>query len=88
MVYSTADKASFKTAEKALQQLWKNDTVRSKAVILVANKADLVRSRVVSNQGKYKYFCNFSPYKIVGNKNKLIIIYLNLNSYKKYKGTK
>ncbi|XP_073986491.1 uncharacterized protein isoform X2 [Rhodnius prolixus] len=50
VVYSTADKASFKTAEKALQQLWKNDTVRSKAVILVANKADLVRSRVVSNQ--------------------------------------
>uniref|UniRef100_A0A023F2Y1 Putative gtp-binding protein rem n=1 Tax=Triatoma infestans TaxID=30076 RepID=A0A023F2Y1_TRIIF len=50
VVYSTADKASFKTAEKALQQLWKTETVRSKAVILVANKADLVRSRVVSSQ--------------------------------------
>ncbi|KAG5885175.1 hypothetical protein JTB14_003516 [Gonioctena quinquepunctata] len=38
------------TAEKILQNLWTLDTISTKAVILVANKADLVRSRVVSTE--------------------------------------
>lgn len=53
IVYSTSDRSSFQQAEQSLQTLWKNDAIRSKAVILVANKTDLVRSRVVSTQGKH-----------------------------------
>lgn len=63
VVYSTADRASFRQAEQSLQALWKTDSIRSKAVILVANKTDLVRSRVVSTQdGKLmatSYDCKF-----------------------------
>lgn len=51
VVYSTADRNSFHYAEESLQALWKLPDIRSKAVILVANKTDLVRSRVVSTQG-------------------------------------
>lgn len=54
IVYSTSDRSSFQQAEQSLQTLWKNDAIRSKAVILVANKTDLVRSRVVSTQGKHQ----------------------------------
>lgn len=54
VVYSTADRDSFRVAEECLQTLWRTDSIRNKAVILVANKTDLVRSRVVSNQGKSK----------------------------------
>ncbi|XP_054274322.1 uncharacterized protein LOC128994092 isoform X1 [Macrosteles quadrilineatus] len=63
VVYSTADRGSFQQAEQMLQTLWKNDAIRTKAVILVANKTDLVRSRVVSTQdGKLMataYDCKF-----------------------------
>lgn len=55
VVYSTADRASFRQAEQSLQALWKTDSIRSKAVILVANKTDLVRSRVVSTQGNIQH---------------------------------
>ncbi|KAG8300694.1 hypothetical protein J6590_070722 [Homalodisca vitripennis] len=63
VVYSTSDRSSFQQAEQSLQFLWKTDAIRSKAVILVANKTDLVRSRVVSTQdGKLMataYDCKF-----------------------------
>ncbi|XP_014258610.1 GTP-binding protein REM 1-like isoform X2 [Cimex lectularius] len=53
VVYSTSDRNSFKVAEVLLQSLWKRDIIGSKAVILVANKTDLVRSRVVTSaEGK------------------------------------
>lgn len=52
MVYSSADRQSLECAEKILQTLWTLDTISTKAVILVANKADLVRSRVVTTEGK------------------------------------
>jgi hypothetical protein len=52
VVYSTVDRASLRCAEETLQCLWKSDTVSSKAVILVANKTDLVRSRTVTTEGK------------------------------------
>jgi len=52
VVYSTVDRASLRCAEETLQCLWKSDTVSSKAVILVGNKTDLVRSRTVTTEGK------------------------------------
>ncbi|XP_023012297.2 uncharacterized protein [Leptinotarsa decemlineata] len=50
VVYSSADRSSMEAAEQILQNLWTLDTISTKAVILVANKADLVRSRVVSTE--------------------------------------
>lgn len=50
VVYSSSDRCSLDVAEGILQTLWTSDTVSTKAVILVANKADLVRSRVVSTE--------------------------------------
>uniref|UniRef100_A0A8D9ETG0 GTP-binding protein RAD n=1 Tax=Cacopsylla melanoneura TaxID=428564 RepID=A0A8D9ETG0_9HEMI len=63
IVYSTIDLGSFHVAEQCLQALWKKDSIRSKAVILVANKTDLVRCRVVTDEdGKdmaTAYDCKF-----------------------------
>ncbi|KAL3288390.1 hypothetical protein HHI36_002838 [Cryptolaemus montrouzieri] len=50
VVFSSADRASLNCAESILQTLWTLDTISTKAVILVANKADLVRSKVVSTE--------------------------------------
>nr|CAI5842735.1 unnamed protein product [Callosobruchus analis] len=50
VVYSSADRSSLEIAENILQNLWTLDTISTKAVILVANKADLVRSRVVTTE--------------------------------------
>lgn len=52
VVYSSADRSSLECAERILQALWTLDTISTRAVILVSNKADLVRSRVVSTEGK------------------------------------
>ncbi|CAH1991621.1 unnamed protein product [Acanthoscelides obtectus] len=50
VVYSSADRSSLEIAENILQNLWTLDTISTRAVILVANKADLVRSRVVTTE--------------------------------------
>ncbi|KAI4504432.1 hypothetical protein M0802_000903 [Mischocyttarus mexicanus] len=50
VVYSTTDRSSARIAEEILQELWRGDHVSTKAVILVGNKIDLVRSRVVDLQ--------------------------------------
>lgn len=50
VVYSSSDRSSYEIAEGILQSLWTLDSVSTKAVILVANKADLVRSRVVTTE--------------------------------------
>lgn len=47
-----ADKASLLLAEETLQFVWKSASVGTKAVILVGNKTDLVRSRVVTTEGE------------------------------------
>ncbi|KAF7277094.1 hypothetical protein GWI33_009161, partial [Rhynchophorus ferrugineus] len=52
VVYNCADRSSFDCAEKVLQNLWSMDSIGTKAVILVSNKADLVRSRMVSTEAK------------------------------------
>lgn len=52
MMYSVIDKNSFKTTEDELARLQNWDALRSRAIIVVGNKIDLVRSRAVSTQGK------------------------------------
>lgn len=52
VIYSASDRSSFSVAEHILQVLWTNQNIAQKAVILVANKADLARSRLVSADGK------------------------------------
>ncbi|CAD1472088.1 unnamed protein product, partial [Heterotrigona itama] len=52
VVYSTTDRGSVRVAEEVLQTLWRSDYVSARAVILVGNKVDLVRSRSVSTEGE------------------------------------
>ncbi|XP_043487190.1 flocculation protein FLO11-like isoform X4 [Polistes fuscatus] len=63
VVYSTTDRASARVAEEVLQTLWRSDHVSARAVILVGNKVDLARSRVISTEeGKSmatSYDCKF-----------------------------
>ncbi|CAG7835631.1 unnamed protein product, partial [Allacma fusca] len=50
LVYSVVDRSSFQRAETELRRLQEWDFLRTKAVVLVANKIDLARSRAVSTQ--------------------------------------
>ncbi|KAF7988505.1 hypothetical protein HCN44_001078 [Aphidius gifuensis] len=63
IVYSTTDRSSMRIAEDVLQALWCSDLVSARAVILVGNKVDLVRSRdVATEEGKSMataYDCKF-----------------------------
>ena len=52
VVYSVVDVQSLRTAEDVLRFLWRSDVISTHAVILVANKIDLVRSRTVSAEGE------------------------------------
>ena len=49
VVYSVTDRASFQYAQSCLQEL--RPAKRHNVVILVANKQDIVRNRVISEQG-------------------------------------
>ncbi|XP_049834419.1 GTP-binding protein Rit2 [Schistocerca gregaria] len=73
VVYSTADRGSLRVAEEVLQCLWKSDSISTKAVILVANKTDLVRSRTVTtDEGKSmatSYDCKFIETSVAINHN-------------------
>ena len=51
ILYSVADTKSFQNAENKLISMSK-DTKRETAVILVANKSDIVRNRTVTQEGK------------------------------------
>lgn len=81
VVYSVVDKASFTQAEQLFSMLMDSELIRTRPVILVANKIDLARSRAVSSQGKqYKWPKIFYPlnnilitiweFKIAQNRNK------------------
>jgi len=64
VVYSVTDRASFQYAQSCLQEL--RPAKRHNVVILVANKQDIVRNRVISEQGEYnthssKTFLLFGP---------------------------
>lgn len=53
VVYSIVARGSFQHAEETLNYLWREGYTHEKSVIVVANKADLARSRVISaNEGK------------------------------------
>ena len=52
VVYSIIDRGSYQQAEDILAYLWKGDYMRNKGIILVGNKTDLVRSRVITIDGK------------------------------------
>ena len=49
VVYSVTDRASFQYAQSCLQEL--RPAKRHNVVILVANKQDIVRNRLISEQG-------------------------------------
>ncbi|KAK6622305.1 hypothetical protein RUM44_002116 [Polyplax serrata] len=48
VVYSVDDKNTFQVAEDILNYLWRENYTHDKSVILVGNKSDLARSRVIS----------------------------------------
>lgn len=50
IVYSISDRLSFNYAVQILQRIWGFEWMSSKALILVANKCDLVRSKAVSTE--------------------------------------
>jgi Rad/Gem-related GTP binding protein 1 len=52
LVYSIVQKSSFRVAEEILNYLWRENFTKDKAVIVVGNKADLARSRVITTAGK------------------------------------
>ncbi|XP_037077074.1 uncharacterized protein LOC119098256 [Pollicipes pollicipes] len=53
VVYSITDQASLKSAEDTLSFLWREGFIRDNSVILVGNKSDMVRARVVTiEEGK------------------------------------
>lgn len=53
IVYSVVQRSSFRQAEEIVKYLWRENVCKEKAVILVGNKVDLARSRVISaSEGK------------------------------------
>ena len=52
VVFAVDDSESLVEAERTLIYLKSEDILSKQAVILVANKTDLVRSRVISTNGK------------------------------------
>lgn len=53
IVYSVVNRSSFRQTEEIVKYLWRENVTKEKAIILVGNKADLARSRVIpSAEGK------------------------------------
>ena len=52
VVYAIDDSESLQEAERILSYLKSEEILHRNAVIMVANKTDLVRSRVISTNGK------------------------------------
>lgn len=59
LVFSVVDKASFTRVEQLLQSLQDMDLIRTRPVIIVANKIDLARSRAVSSQDSKCLACTY-----------------------------
>lgn len=51
LIYSITDRGSFSFAEEVLKYLWQESCTKEKAVILVGNKVDLARSRIIKCEG-------------------------------------
>lgn len=56
VVYSIVNRTSFKVAEDILNYLWRENYTTDKSVIVVGNKSDLARARVIPFEGKGKTF--------------------------------
>lgn len=56
LVYSCVDKASYTRVEQLLMSLQDMDLIRTRPVIIAANKIDLARSRAVSSQGTVLFY--------------------------------
>lgn len=54
-MYSVIDKVSFQQAEELLSKLHDQNVMRTRPAILVGNKIDLVRSRVINFQGILRF---------------------------------
>ena len=54
VVYSVVDRGSFVKAGEILSYLWRFGFAKKKSLLLVANKVDLERSRVISCEGESK----------------------------------
>ena len=52
VVFSVTDTGSMRQAEEILNNLWKSGELNSRAVIMVGNKTDLVRTRQVPIDGE------------------------------------
>ncbi|XP_050322501.1 uncharacterized protein LOC126754510 isoform X1 [Bactrocera neohumeralis] len=50
VVFSVVEKSSFRVAEEIIKYLWQENYIKDKSVIIVGNKADLARARVISTQ--------------------------------------
>ncbi|XP_054740303.1 uncharacterized protein LOC129245894 isoform X1 [Anastrepha obliqua] len=50
VVFSVVEKSSFRVAEEIIKYLWQENYIKDKAVILVGNKADLARARMIASQ--------------------------------------
>ncbi|XP_017092652.2 uncharacterized protein Rgk2 isoform X2 [Drosophila bipectinata] len=50
VVFSVVDRGSFRVAEEIINYLWQENYTKDKAVILVGNKADLARARLITSQ--------------------------------------
>ncbi|XP_039955558.1 GTP-binding protein RAD isoform X2 [Bactrocera neohumeralis] len=59
VIYSCIDKESFTRAKHILSRLQDMDLIRTRPIILVANKIDLARSRAVSSQDGKCVACTF-----------------------------
>ena len=53
VTYGVDSLSSYNYVEEILQYLWKMDVLSNHAIIVVANKTDLVRTRKVSTDGKF-----------------------------------
>lgn len=51
VVYSVTARSSFVHAQELLNYLWRENYTKEKSVIVVGNKADLARARVISING-------------------------------------
>lgn len=60
VVYAINDHASFETAQ-ALVRFLRVDYGTDRAILLVANKTDLVRKRKVTADGKWNFFFSVCP---------------------------
>ena len=60
LVFSVVSSDSLREAEETLQYLWRTNSANDKAVILVGNKTDLVRTRTVNIVGELGFTVQYS----------------------------